>query len=46
MILSDHLLLEAYYEAIEIGVSEEFILLLEEEIVRRGIAPSSSNSKM
>ncbi|MED0701044.1 sporulation histidine kinase inhibitor Sda [Aeribacillus composti] len=42
-ILSDYLLMKAYYEAIQIEASEEFIVLLEEEIVRRGIVLSSPN---
>jgi hypothetical protein len=35
--------MKAYYEAIQIEASEEFIVLLEEEIVRRGIVLSSPN---
>lgn len=33
--LSDHLLIESYFKAIELNLSSDFILLLESEIRRR-----------
>ncbi len=35
--LSDKLLIEAYYKAIELNLSKEFILLIESEIKRRSL---------
>jgi developmental checkpoint coupling sporulation initiation to replication initiation len=35
--LSDELLIESYYKAIELNLSTEFILLIESEIHRRSL---------
>ena len=35
--LSDKLLIEAYYKAIELNLSKEFILLIESEIKSRSL---------
>jgi developmental checkpoint coupling sporulation initiation to replication initiation len=36
--LSDELLIESYYKAIELNLSKEFILLIESEIHRRSLS--------
>lgn len=36
--LSDELLIESYYKAIELNLSIEFILLIEKEIHRRSLS--------
>ncbi|WP_102345517.1 sporulation histidine kinase inhibitor Sda [Bacillus sp. Marseille-P3661] len=36
--LSDELLIESYYKAIELKLSPEFIQLIKKEIERRGIS--------
>jgi len=40
--LSDKLLLEAYKKAIELNLNDDFILLIEKEINRRGILENNS----
>ncbi|WP_227935955.1 sporulation histidine kinase inhibitor Sda [Alkalihalobacillus deserti] len=38
--LSEKLLLESYKKAIELNVNQEFLILLEKEILRRGVSSS------
>lgn len=42
--LSDDVILDSYYKAIDLKLEEDFILILEEEIVERGLTVKSVNS--
>lgn len=42
--LSDELLLESYYKAIDLNLEENFIELLQREIENRGIIVKENNS--
>jgi hypothetical protein len=43
--LTDEAILDIYFKAIDHGVAKDFIALLEEEIIRRGICTKSVASR-